>query len=110
MTNPVDLSRLRQLTGGDSEVEKQLFELFINSAEESISNMENNCTDGANKKWRDAAHALKGSSLNTGAQELSNTCCNAQERHDAPAKDKKDMLLAIKVSLDDVKDFLSKEH
>jgi len=77
MGDPVNLSYLRGLTGGDREMEKSLFEVFLSSSEECIAHLGNNCVGGENEDWRQQAHALKGSAMNMGAETLAAVCAKA---------------------------------
>lgn len=106
MGQPVDLTYLRELTGGDKEVEGRLFELFITSCEDAIKTLEANCTDGENAAWRKQAHALKGSSVNIGANALAGLCSKAQDLFTAPSNDKQAVLSSIKSQFQETKAFL----
>lgn len=108
MTDPVDLTHLRELTGGDREMEERLFELFCASSEECIQTLEQNCTDGENMDWRKQAHALKGSAVNIGANSLGTACAEAQEAFSASSSDKTTLLQSIKAEYQKTRDFLKK--
>ena len=107
MVEPVDLTNLRELTGGDEEMETELFLEFLSSEKEAIATLEQNCQSGENSDWRQAAHALKGTSLSLGADSLSQICKTGQERQDAPAEEKSDILATIKTEFQKVETFLS---
>ncbi len=106
MSDPVNLTNLREMTDGDVEMEKMLFDEFFSSSEECIVGMENSCVDGENEGFRTSAHALKGTSINLGADKLGELCKEAQEKYDAPAAEKQTMLEGIKAEYQKVKDFL----
>ncbi len=85
---PVDLTHLREFTDGYTEMEKQLFELFISSSEECLRMLERYCTEGENKEWKNQAHALKGAAMNMGANAMAEVCAKAQEAFTASQRDK----------------------
>lgn len=105
--DPVDLQNFRELTGGDEEMERELFQEFISSAKEAIETLEQNCLDGENEMWRGAAHALKGTSLSLGAQDLSQVCKEGQDEHGADATEKIRILTSIKSEYERVEAFLT---
>ncbi|MCG8492345.1 MAG: Hpt domain-containing protein [Sneathiellales bacterium] len=104
---PVDLTNFRELTDGDEEMERELFQEFISSAREAIGTLEQNCQDGENDMWRGAAHALKGTSLSLGAESLSQICKEGQDGHAAKAGEKSRILAEIKSEYERVETFLS---
>ncbi len=96
MYNPVDFTNLREITEGDTELEKELFDDFISSCEEKFIVMAENCIDGESLLWESSAHALKGISMNLGADNLAALCQTAQENSVADIQSKQDMLSKIK--------------
>ncbi len=110
MTNPVDLTNLRSMTDGDPEMEKELFAEFCSSTEACIATLKGNCTEGANEAWRSSAHALKGTAINLGAEELSALCKRAQEGMAASAAEKQQMLETLMQEYARVKTFLQTVH
>lgn len=94
----VDLTNLRDITGGDPELEAELFEEFIQSSNEQITLMEHNTENTSNHQeiWRQNAHALKGISLTLGAHNLSRHAKIAQEQKTLPSPDKIKLLSDIK--------------
>ncbi len=110
MADAVNLTNLREMTEGDVEMEKALFEEFCSSAETCIAALEANCADGENEVWRSNAHALKGTSLNLGAEKLGVLCKQAQEGCAASQAEKQTMLSGIKTEYAEVKTFLDSVH
>ncbi len=106
MCNPVDLSNLREMTDGDIELERELFAEFISSSQECISIMEENCCNGENEIWHATAHALKGTSVNLGAEKLGELCKKAQEQQNAYSNEKQQILSDIKAEYNEVKIYL----
>ena len=106
MPDPVDLDHLRTLLGGNIELENQIFEVFINSAQDSISSLESFCKDAKDSEWNEAAHTLKGSSGNVGANGMYCLCVKAQEAKNSPIEDKQAILQEIESEYQKIKVFL----
>lgn len=96
---PVDLTNLRNITGGDPAVELELFEAFFASSGECIEKLRTSLGAGHEQAWRTAAHAFKGISLGLGAQQLGEMCMQAQHRHASALEDKRLMLKGIEEEL-----------
>ncbi|MCB1532887.1 MAG: Hpt domain-containing protein [Alphaproteobacteria bacterium] len=78
----IDLSNLKMAADGDKELERELFEEFIESSTELLSVLKKNAQiDNKNnhETWQKNAHALKGISSNLGAYTLADLCKQAQE-------------------------------
>jgi HPt (histidine-containing phosphotransfer) domain-containing protein len=75
----VNLSGLREITGGNADMEKELFLEFFFTAEKCISVMRENWNNNSNTDlWRTSAHSIKGTSLMLGASKLASLCKQAQ--------------------------------
>lgn len=103
----VDLSNLRELTDGDKELEEELFQEFITGADEIIESLS---TTNDNEEWRQAAHALKGISLNLGAARLSELSSSAQGNFEQGRDEKNIIIENIKAEYAKVVDCLKAEH
>ncbi|MGF1463429.1 MAG: Hpt domain-containing protein [Maricaulaceae bacterium] len=69
--SPVDFAHLARFTGGDAEVEREVFELF----HEQLATWLRLITVEADADdWTDAAHALKGTARGIGAFALAQAC------------------------------------
>lgn len=110
MTQPVDLTNLREITDGDKEMESELFKEFINTSDSYIVSLGNMLDADKNELWRTTTHAFKGLALNLGAANLGALCKNAQENNTASQQDKTAMLEAIRHEYAAVKDFLNSEN
>ncbi|MGE4351951.1 MAG: Hpt domain-containing protein [Bdellovibrionales bacterium] len=106
MTEAVNLENLREMTGGDSALEKELFDVYVSSSDDCLKALEANQGAGQEETWRTQAHAWKGMSLNLGAEPLGQLCAQAQMNHLATPEEKAKMLEAIKAEYDKVKQFL----
>jgi HPt (histidine-containing phosphotransfer) domain-containing protein len=108
MTEPVNLDNLREMTGGDQALEKELFEVYLSSADACLKTMEESQGAGQEDLWRTQAHAWKGMSLNLGAETLGRLCAEAQVNHLAAPDEKAKMVAAIKTAYEEVRQFLNK--
>lgn len=107
MNTSVDLTNLHEMTGNDAALEKELFHIFLVTAAESITILRNSCEPDATEAWRKAAHALKGISLNLGAEALGKLCQDAQENAAAAPDKKHATLTAIEAEHMRVEEFLT---
>lgn len=105
----VDLANLRDITGGDKELEAELFDEFIQSSHEQIILMGDNTQEIPDNQevWRQNAHALKGIALTLGANILSNLAKTAQQNNTMPSSDKLILLSDIKAEHQRVIAFLN---
>lgn len=106
MTDAVNLENLREMTGGDQALEKELFEVYVTSAEDCLAALKASTASENAENWRTQAHAWKGMSLNLGAEPLGKLCAEAQMNHLATPEDKAKMLAAIEDEYAKVKAFL----
>lgn len=106
MTSVVNLDNLREMTGGDKTLERELFNVYLTSAEECLRSLKQNLAEGQEESWRTQAHAWKGMSLNLGAETLGKLCADAQMSHLASREEKEKMLAAIEAEFEQVKIFL----
>lgn len=107
MTKSVVLDNLRDMTGGDKEIEKELFSVYLSASEGCFSAMKASTAPGQEETWRTQAHAWKGMSLNLGAEPLGKLCAQAQMNHMASQDEKKKMLNEIEAEFVRVQDFLA---
>jgi signal transduction histidine kinase/CheY-like chemotaxis protein len=68
--SPVDVGRLREISGNDPVVERELVELYVQSGEELMTAMETALARGDIEGVQRAAHTLKGASANLGAMRV----------------------------------------
>lgn len=103
----MDWERLSMFTDNDPEEEKALIEMFVHYAEESLETLKN-CKSGEDEEWKKAAHKLKGSAANLGAQALSVACFEAEQAYDRDANTKKQILIGVLASYGEVAKMLQK--
>ncbi len=105
----MDWERLRMFTDGNPEEEKALIEMFITYAEESLDDLKN-CQEGENEEWKKAAHKLKGSAANLGAQALSDACMEAEQGFEQDKATKEKILYNVLRSYDEIITLLNNER
>lgn len=66
----LDLNKLRKLTEGDSDLEKELIKAFIEQSEQNIKEMVQQKEEGDLQRWSQTSHMLKGGALGVGAATL----------------------------------------
>ena len=105
-----DIERLELFTDGNQDEEKELLDMFFEQAELSllslVENKDNEDPDG----WRAAAHKLKGSAANLGANNLAHICEHAEKNFTKGMSEKAMMLDDIFICLDQTKTFLEARH
>lgn len=106
MTDSVNLDNLHEMTGGDVDLEKELFEVFLTSSDECFQKLSTTTGAGQEEEWRTNAHAWKGMSLNLGAEILGKLCAKAQLENLLPTDKKLELLAEIEAEFDRVKKYL----
>lgn len=94
-SEPIDFNLLRNLTGGDAALEKELLKVFMESADECLNGLRLALAQNDDALWKQHAHAFKGIGLNLGAHNLGQLCRTAQEDYHAIPDDKHAMLRVI---------------
>lgn len=105
----VDLSNLREMTDGDRDLEEALFQEFFASTEQLLIQLTQALESDSPEAWKAAAHALKGTAYNLGAQQLGDYCKTAQEDFEVSRDIKQPLLQSITQEYGQVKEFLEKE-
>jgi CheY-like chemotaxis protein len=103
---PVDMERLGEYISDEDE-KSMIVGVFFGVSEEAITAMEDGATEGDNEKWRRAAHKLKGSAANFGANYLKECCLQAEQLSEANAVDKVQLLYMVRQAYDSVRAFLA---
>jgi HPt (histidine-containing phosphotransfer) domain-containing protein len=106
MHEVVDLANLREITEGDPELEKALFEEFCRCGERCIDALESSFAGADNLAWKNQSHALKGTAFNLGANRLGELCKKAQEGFEYPQTEKALLLEEIKASFEATRSLL----
>lgn len=103
MSEPVDLTALRDLTDGDEELEKELFDSFYSVSENIIEALNNLTDSNDNKEWERNSHSFKGAAMNLGANSLAEKCGKSEEICTEGKQKKKEVLESIVIEYKKVK-------
>jgi CheY-like chemotaxis protein len=76
---PIDMQLIDAYAQGNRDREVHIAQLFIEHANEVVTELRNCCVDGVSKPWYEAAHLLKGSAANIGAKQLHALCGRGQD-------------------------------
>ncbi len=104
---PLDMEQIRMFTDGDPEEEKQLFDLFFTQADLSLTSLKESYDENDIMEWKNAAHKLKGSAANFGANDLRYACENAEKQYDVEQQEKEEMLHNITANLERLKSYVN---
>ncbi len=108
MNIPVDLTNLREITGGNKKMEAALFKEFISSCDSYILELSKVLDVDKKETWYTISHAFKGISINIGAKHLGELCREAQDNNAAPLEKKTVMLKDIEQEYSEVKKYLTR--
>jgi len=103
---PIDMERLDMFTEGDVEEEKRILELFFEQVDLTIEELNMSLLDDDPEEWRKAAHKLKGSAANLGANFLCDACDVAETRFAEDQAIRAAMLTDINVRVSELRGFL----
>lgn len=106
MTEKLDFNFLRQVTGGDTEFEKELFTIFAESSRNNIEKMERAVKDSDDNAWHMASHSFKGAAASIGAFDLSKILEVAQHHGKGNFEEKSKLLDKVKSEYGLVSDFI----
>ena len=106
----IDINFLREAIGNDVEFEKELFNIFLESANKNTFKLRNSLTSKDNTLWYEAAHALRGSASIIGAFELSRALEDAQDYFKDGLTKKNKILKSIERELEIVVTFIKNIH
>ena len=99
----IDVDHLVSFTAGDSQLERELFTLYLSTAEVYLVRMRE--AIGVDRDWCAAAHALKGASANMGAVHVAALAATAETvTPDGSAVDQ------LAAAVDDVRSFVDRRH
>lgn len=74
----IDWNRIEMFTDGDAKERQELISIFIAHADDTLEQLRVAKLQSDYGAWKKAAHKLKGSAANLGAQELSKICLFAE--------------------------------
>lgn len=110
MVDVVNLTNLRNMTDGDVALEKELFDEFYRSFERGLALLHEYLKKNSVEEWRKQSHALKGISINLGAEKLASLCKQSQEQFEAGDDAKHKLLEEIQAEYALVKPYLQAVH
>ena len=103
--SPMDVSRLREISGGDIDVESDLIESYIESGEALLVTMEAALRQGQLEDLQRAAHTLKGASANIGATRMQAMLLLIERTHEA--RDLRPQVEALRQAFENTRTFLT---
>jgi signal transduction histidine kinase/DNA-binding NarL/FixJ family response regulator/HPt (histidine-containing phosphotransfer) domain-containing protein len=106
--SPMDVGRLREVSGGDAGVESDLIQTFLESGEELMVAMEAALRQGDADGVRRAAHTLKGASANLGAMRMEGMLMLVEQTRDV--RDLAVTVHAARSAFENTRTFLSHRH
>ncbi len=107
----IDKKHFSLFTDGCEEQEAAFISTFFASAFQSLQELRTSCSDlSFCEQWRHAAHRLKGTAAQIGAQRLSDCCRDAEMLFQAPAEEKARLLLAIEIQLGEIRLLFNAKH
>jgi PAS domain S-box-containing protein len=74
----INLSKMKDFSGGDREMEKELIQAFLIQSDINLKTLQDNARQGDLKAWQEAGHMFKGGALGIGADYLAKLCGQAQ--------------------------------
>lgn len=77
-TRPVDLIHLAVYTGGDSALNAEVLQLFLDQSRSLMHQLHTACEANDQKTWREITHSLKGAARGIGAFALADAAAAAE--------------------------------
>lgn len=111
MTDPINLAALRENIGDDRETEIMLFDLFLDSLDETIATLRAlnlaALSDDDKLLWKREMHKVKGASLNAQANTLAELALFGEKQgEDLSLEQKKEHLDKVCAELENVRAFI----
>lgn len=111
MNDILDLESFREITGGDPDIERELFAEFITGTDSQFVILESAWNAPLRAQdWANAGHTVKGNALMLGAQVLADMGKHAQLNPDEDAATKKALLDKMKAEYERVKQAIAQIH
>lgn len=99
----IDWNRINIFTDGNPQEEKELIDMFIHYADETLETLNLAKDSQDDEIWKKSAHKLKGSAANLGANCLSEMCYKAEILENNNTESKEDLYLEIKEAYQNVR-------
>lgn len=111
MSAPFDIAELRANIGCDSDTERMLLSMFVETCSESLRQLKQRfpSADDAeyDQLWKTLMHQMKGAALNLGAADLSRIAASAQQQFEADLAVKRRLLADAEQAFAVVRDYIS---
>ncbi len=104
---PIDMEHLQMFTDGDPDEEHDILQLFFEQVDISVMDLQDSCSHDDTEQWKMAAHKLKGSAANLGAEPLREACDIAETKYDAEIETRQAMLLDIRSRISELRTYFS---
>jgi HPt (histidine-containing phosphotransfer) domain-containing protein len=101
----MDWNPIRNYSQGDRERELHIVGLFLEHSADVLDELRRHCVDGVSKPWYEAAHLLKSSAGNIGAQRLYELCVKAQDLISETAQHRIELAGLIEAELKRIEQF-----
>ena len=110
ITSPVDMKYLQEITGGDSEFEREITELFLKDTGEHLSELKMAIDEGDATALEREAHTVKGAGVNMGANKLGELALALETKgRSGSLEDAQDKLTELEAEFRRVKGFLEEK-
>ncbi|MFT6332761.1 MAG: HPt (histidine-containing phosphotransfer) domain-containing protein [Lentimonas sp.] len=104
----IDLNFLREVTVDDVEFENEIFDLFLDTANDNFDKFEDALNNDDSNAWYTHAHSFKGSSSSIGAFYLAEIAEYAQSHPKDSKEQKSEIFDELKKEFARVKEFIIK--
>lgn len=104
---PVDMEHLSMFFGDDPEEQAEIIELFREQSELSLEQLAQSLAANDTDMWKNAAHKLKGSAANFGANAFSIICNDAEHGYQRTGEEKSVLLTAMHTHYQHVMEYLN---
>ena len=106
---PINVERLRDTIGDDPEFIFELYGIYVDDARNRLANLDSALVAANPKRIQDAAHALKGSSGNVGAERMSELAAELERLEFELDPDKaRDLMTQLRAEYADVETFIER--
>ena len=85
----VDFSRIKETSDGDTEFEKELFEVFLEDCEERLQRLNDALAEGRLSEIQREAHTIKGAAANVGTTRLQEIAMHLEGMSDSASPEGK---------------------
>ena len=99
----IDLVHLKQYTGGDPNLEKEILTMFVPNVRGYVEQM---AAAEAARTWEHAAHALKGVARGVGAFGLADAAESIEHSYSDDETARRDLLTDLQARLEEVERFV----